>query len=287
MSLPAVLPIVPAMHIGGSTRLFFIVGDPVAQVRAPALFNPLFQRHGIDAVLVPVDIAPAEVLGFTRHALAARNVGGLWVTIPHKAALFEACARRDARAQQAQAVNAVRRAADGTLEGGLFDGEGFALGVEHAGLALRGCRALLVGTGGAGAAVAVSLAARGVQLALLDADPARAQALAARLPGARAVAQADAAGYDLVVNATPLGLGAGDPLPFDPARVDRGAMVVDILMKPTPLQAACRQRGLSVLDGHAMMLHQAPHYLDFMGLPDLARRLREDAAEFEAVSATL
>lgn len=264
------------MDIHGRTRVFMILGDPVAQVRAPSLFNPLFARHGVDAVLVPAQVAPADLEAFVHHVLKARNIDGLWVTIPHKAALFGLLDRCDRRATLAQAVNAVRRNADGSIEGALFDGEGFCRGLADAGVALQGRRVLVFGTGGAGAAIAVSLAERGVaRLSLHDADAARAAALAARLRGATAadvqVCGPEPAGHDLVVHATPLGLRATDPLPFDPARVDTGAVVADILMTatPTPLLQACRARGLRAFDGVPMMQRQAEDYLAFFGLPPL------------------
>jgi shikimate dehydrogenase len=245
-------------------------------VRAPSFFNPLFARHGVDAVLVPAQVARADVEGFVRHVLKARNIDGLWLTIPHKSALFGMLDRCDRRGTLAQAVNAVRRNADGSIEGALFDGEGFARGLDDARVPLRGTRALVFGTGGAGAAVAVSIAERApASLTLHDADAARAHALAARLRAAFPidvrVAGADPAGHDLVVHATPLGLRADDPMPFDPARLDAGATVVDILMtpQPTPLLQACRARDLRVFDGVPMMENQAAHYLAYFGLPPL------------------
>ena len=70
------------MQISGSTRVFLILGDPVAQVRAPEVFNHLFQRHGVDAVLVPAQVAPEDFAGFARQAFKARNIDGLWLAIP-------------------------------------------------------------------------------------------------------------------------------------------------------------------------------------------------------------
>jgi shikimate dehydrogenase len=276
------------MQITGSTRVFFILGDPVAQVRAPELFNHLFDRHGIDAVLVPAAVSPADVTGFARGVFGARNIDGLWLTIPHKSALLPLLAHCDPRGRLAQAVNAVRRNSDGSLEGALFDGEGFVKSLDGFGVACTGARALVVGMGGAGTAVAVSLAERGVaRLALHGLDLNAAQAIATRIQAAwpavnvQATASADPAGFDLVVNCTPLGLQAGDALAFDPARLQSGCAVVDILMKnqPTPLLQACAARGARVFPGFEMMIRQAPEYLDFFGLHTLARTIEHDASE--------
>lgn len=272
--------------ITGRTRVFMILGDPVAQVRAPEMFNDLFRRHGVDAALVPAHVAPADLDGFVRHIFKARNIEGLWLTIPHKTAALALLDRCDRLGRIAQAVNAVRRNADGTLEGALFDGLGFIAALDRFGVATRAARVLLVGVGGAGVAIGASLAERGVaELALFDRHPAPAEAAAANLrqawPGVtvRVAPNADPAGFDIVINATPLGLTPLDPLPFDPTRVDASAVVVDILMKnqPTPLLRACEARGVRAFPGYEMMIQQAGEYLAFFGLHELARRVHDDA----------
>lgn len=268
-----------------------ILGDPVAQVRAPEVFNALFRKHGVDAVLVPAQVAPQHFAGFVRNVLKAGNIDGLWLTIPHKSAALALLDHCDAVGRVAGAVNAVRRNADGTLEGALFDGVGFVKGLAHFGIPTPGRRVLVVGVGGGGVAIAASLAQRGcAELALFDAALGRAQQVAQTLAAAfatrvTAATSADPAGFDLVINSTPLGLKAGDPLPFDVARLDAGASVVDILMKnqPTPLLRACAARGIAAHPGFEMMLQQMPEYLDFFGLHTLARAVQEDASEVRAL----
>ena len=279
-------PATRPLDITGHTRVFLILGDPVVQVRAPELFNALFRRHGVDAVLVPAQVAAADLQGFVLQVLKAGNIDGLWLTIPHKGQVLPLLDRIDRLGQVAQAVNAVRCNADGTLEGALFDGIGFVKALAAWGVPVAGQRALVVGVGGAGLAIATSLAEQGVaELALFDRVPTRAEPVAQRLRAAWPVAvrqatSADPAGFDLVVNATPLGLRADDPLPFDVSRIDGDAAVVDILMKrqPTPLLLACRARGLRAWPGLQMMLRQAPDYLSFFGLPALAQAYDADEA---------
>jgi shikimate dehydrogenase len=121
------------MRISGTTRVFLVVGDPVSQVQAPRVFNPIFERHGVDAVLVPAQVHPDRFPDFARHVLAAGNIDGLWLTIPHKpaaAALVDTCNRA---AEMAGSVNAVRRVADGRLDGAMFDGVGFVKAARHFG----------------------------------------------------------------------------------------------------------------------------------------------------------
>ena len=280
------------MHIDGNTRVFLILGDPVSQVRAPQAFNHLFRRHGVNAVLVPAKVAPARFDAFVRHALTADNIDGLWLAIPHKTAMVSLLDHCDTLGRVAGAVNAARRNADGSLEGGLFDGVGFVKALDRFGIRTFGRRVLVVGVGGGGVAIAASLAQRGcAELALFDAMPGRAAQVAGRLTAAfghirvTAPASADPAGFDLVVNASPLGLAAGDPLPFDVARLDRSADVVDILMKnqPTPLLRACAARGISAHPGFEMMLLQMPEYLNFFGLHDLAQAVQDDPGELRAL----
>jgi len=279
------------MQVNGSTRVFMILGDPVAQVRAPELFNPLFRRHGVNAVLVPTHVSPADPRGFVHHTVRARNIDWLWLTIPHKSAVYSMLDRCDHLGSVAQAVNTARRNDDGNLEGALFDGIGFAKALDGFGVQAQGARALVVGAGGAGVAIAVSLAERGVRsLALYDLDPARCTGVSGRIRASwpsvdvMVAASADPAGHDLVINASPLGLKDGDPLPFDASRVDPRAAVVDILMKnqPTPLLKACAARGARVFPGYEMMIQQAPDYLAFFGLHDLARAVQEDPSEVRA-----
>lgn len=272
------------MQISGKTRVFMVLGDPVSQVLAPQLFNPLFSRHGIDAVLVPAHVHRDEAPEFMRHVLKAGNIDGLWLTIPHKPLALPLLSQCDPHGQLAQAVNAVRRNSCGGLEGALFDGRGFARALHHFGFDVKGKRILLVGAaGGAGAAIAAALLdERPALLALGDLGD-RAQKLAHRFAphaGKTQVIAAgtDPAGFDLVVNATPLGLSMDDPLPFDASRLDAGSTVVDILMKPqgTPLLRACAERGIQAYPGFEMLVQQVPDYLDFFGLHEAAQRVQAD-----------
>jgi len=279
------------MTITGTTRVFYILGDPVAQVRAPEVYNHLFQEHGIDAVVVPLKLPAPALQGFLQHGMAAQNIGGFWATIPHKPALARFLDPKDPVAQVAGAVNAVRRLPDGKLEAALFDGIGFVKGLDHFGFRVAGKRALVVGAGGGGQAVAAAIAQRKpAALAVYNRTRDRAVALVERLQplvgGAAVVAQSnDPAGYDLVVNCTSQGLQPGDALPFDPQRLDPGAAVVDIIMSrdPTPLLRQCRERGLRAEAGFEMLVQQVPEYLRFFGFDALAQKLQADLGGVRAL----
>jgi shikimate dehydrogenase len=279
------------MNISGTTRVFLILGDPVAQVRAPEIFNHLFEKHDADAVLVPAHVAPADFAEFVEQATKARNIDGLWLAIPHKTTMVGLLDHCDTLGRNAEAVNAVRRNADESLEGALFDGVGFTKALDHFGVPIVGRRILVVGVGGGGVAIATSLAARGAaHVALYDSTPGRTETVAARLREAFgvevvSVPAADPAGYDLVVNATPLGLKLDDPLPFDVTRLDPGTVVVDILMKnqPTPLLRACHARGIVAHPGFEMMVQQVPEYLSFFGYDEIAAAVQADPSDVRAL----
>ena len=273
--------------VSGSTDVYLILGDPVEQVLAPDTFNPLFARFGHDAVLVPVQVAPEHLKAFVKTAFLAKNIPGMWVTIPHKVPVMDVLDHCSALARLAGAVNAVRRNADGTLEGGLFDGQGFLNALDYFGIAYAGKKVLVLGAGGAAAAMGASLvsaAAPVAELAFYDPAPGRAAEVAARLIAAspmpiRATAQNDPEGFDLIVNASPLGMHPGDPLPLDVTRLAAHAAVMDIVMKnqPTPLVQAVRARGLQAEPGFEMLIQQAHLYLEFFGMADAAKSVQQDA----------
>ena len=277
--------------VDGKTEVYMILGDPVEQVRAPESFNLVFAVLGRNAVVVPAHVAADEAMGFVRAVFAARNLRGLLLTIPHKSVVMPMLAHVGPLARVAGAVNALRRNAQGEFEGDLFDGEGLVSALNHFGMVYAGRRVLVLGAGGGAAAIGASLIGAGSRVALgaaselafYDPMPGKAQALAERLAGhaslVRAAAGNDAAGYDLVVNATPLGLQAGDPMPCDVARIEPHAAMIDILMKnqPTPWVRAGRARGLNAQPGFEMMIKQADLYLDFFGEAEAAALVRRDA----------
>lgn len=281
------MPFVPT--ISGSTDVYLILGDPVEQVLAPETFNPIFARHGIDAVLVPVQVAPADVGAFVKTAFLARNIKGMWVTIPHKSTVMAALDHCSVLGHMAGAVNAIRRNADGSVEGALFDGDGFLASLQYFGVPHGARRVLMLGAGGAAAAIAASLAQPvdavcAAEVAIYDPAPGKAAAAAQRIAAATgtrvyAADSNDPTGFDMVVNASPLGMNPGDPLPCDVTRIAPHAAVMDIVMKnqPTALVRAARARGLLAQPGFEMLIQQAHLYLDFMGFAAAAQDIRQDA----------
>ncbi|WP_030325685.1 shikimate dehydrogenase family protein [Streptomyces sp. NRRL B-3229] len=261
-------------RITGRTRLFAVLGDPVRQVRAPELLNPVFAQLGLDAVLVPVHASVLHLGEVVRGLQRAGNVDGLLVTVPHKAAARAFADVQSAAVRLAGSTNALRRGADGRWYAENFDGAGFVAGLVAAGHPPAGQRVTLVGAGGAGGAIAAALVLAGVaRLDVVDVDPARVRMLLDRLsdhaPGVvREGATPSGDTADLVVNATPLGLREDDPLPFDPARLAPGTLVADIIMSPpeTRLLHTAAAHGLATHRGAPMLTEQLRMYREFFDL---------------------
>jgi shikimate dehydrogenase len=279
------------MNISGTTQTFMILGDPVAQVRAPEVYNHLFERHGVNAVLVPAKVAPADLIGFVKHSFSAQNFGGFWATMPHKAAIKQLADDCDQLAKVAGAANALRRNANGKLEAALFDGIGFVKGLDFQGIACEGKRFLVIGAGGGGQAVAAALAQRNtLEVAVFNRTEGRAAALVSQLQpyfGTKVTLAktSEPQAFDVIINCTSQGLKAGDQLPVDVARVRADAKVVDIIMsrEATPLLQACKSRGIEAHAGFEMLVQQIPEYLKFFGMYDLAATLQADTREVRAI----
>jgi len=237
------------------------------------IYNPWFEARGIDAVVVPLGVPSAGYAALLKALARVTNLHGALVTMPHKIATIALADELTTAARIAGACNALLRRADGSWLGDQFDGEGFVRAVARKGVRLAGVRALVVGCGGVGSAIAASLAGAGVAaLSLHDTRESAVQALRARLlehAGSLEVraGSPDPAGHAIVVNATPLGARARDPLPFDVARVDAGALVGEVVMadRPTPLLQAAIARGLPVQVGTDMLFEMIPAYLEFFG----------------------
>ncbi len=274
------------MRIDGDTQLIAHLGFPTHAFKAPLIYNPYFEAIGINAVVVPMGCRAPEYPQVLRSLFRLENMRGALITMPHKVSTAALVDELSPTAQVAGACNAVKRTPAGRLVGDMFDGEGFVRGLLRRGLALGGASALVVGCGGVGSAIAASLAAAGIaQLALHDLLPECAQSLERRLraqyPQLRVgTGSSDPAGFGVVVNATPLGMNAGDPLPLDVARLDPHAFVGEVVMSAemTEFLKQARARGCEVQPGADMLFEQIPAYLEFFGFATTtADRLREIA----------
>lgn len=275
-----------ASRIDGHTELIVHLGYPTHSFKAPLIYNPYFAAARINALVVPMACRAPELAALLRALFAVDNVRGALITMPLKVGVMALLDAVSPTARVAGACNAVRREPDGRLVGDLFDGEGFVRGLRRKGLVLAGASALVVGSGGVGSAIAASLAAAGVaRLALFDLQAAAAEGLADRLRAEYpallvGTGDRDPAGFDLVVNATPLGMEPGDPLPVDVDRLRPDTFVGEVVMRErlTAFLAEAQARGCRVQVGTDMLFEQIPAYLEFFGYPSTtAEHLREIA----------
>lgn len=263
------------MTINGNTRVVGILADPIAHVRTPQLFNASMARQGLDAVCVPFHVKADGLAGFLDGIRQMESLAGLIVTIPYKERVVAVCDELSDAARLVGSVNCIRREEGGRLVGGNFDGDGFVAGLKRAGHEVKGRRVLLLGAGGAGKSIALAVAREApAQFVIHNRTPERAVEAAERirlaLPGAPVSAGPDAPdGFDLVINATALGLRDGEPLPLDPARLGAGTLVCEAAMRDgdTALLAAARARGCRVHHGQHMLLGQIVSIANFLGLP--------------------
>jgi shikimate dehydrogenase len=259
--------------ISGTTTLIAHLGYPTDTFKSPLIYNPWFEKNGIDAVVVPMGVKAEEYPEFLAHLFRLTNIRGALVTMPHKVTTTRLVDEITPTAQIAGAANAVLLRDDGTLLGEQFDGAGFVRGVKRSGFPLAGKRALVVGNGGVGSAIAASLAAAGVSgLRLFDPVKESSESLAVRInehyPQVTIeTGSSDPQGYDLVVNATPLGMKDGDPLPMDVDRISPDTFVGEVVMKQqiTPFLQAAVAKGCRVQVGTDMLFEQIPAYLEFFG----------------------
>ena len=261
--------------ISGHTEIIAHIGFPTHAFKAPMIYNPWFEKAGVDAVVVPMGCQSEDYAAFLRSVFTLTNIRGALITMPHKLSTIGLVDELLPAAAIAGSCNAVRRLPDGRLQGDMFDGEGFVRGVLRKGLVLQGARALVVGCGGVGCAIAASLAAAGAaSLGLYDAHAESADALAQRLrayyPALHvATGSNDPANFDLVVNATPMGMNEGDPMPMDVSRIAPSTFVGEVVMKTemTAFLSAAQARGCRFQVGSDMLFEQIPAYLEFFGLP--------------------
>lgn len=249
-----------SIPLSGATRLAAVIGHPVIHSLSPAIHNAAFAATGLDWVFVAFDVAVGDVRG-ALEGTRALGIAGLSVTMPHKAAVAELVDELTPAAASLGAVNCVVNR-HGHLLGDNTDGAGFLRGLaDDSGHSVSGRRCLVVGAGGAARAVVLACAEAGAEeVVVLNRNRQRGEA-AAELAGERGRIgePGDVARAEMVVNATPIGMGDDQRLPLDPSALSPGQVVVDLVYHPaeTPLLRAARRRGLGAHNGLSMLVHQA------------------------------
>lgn len=256
----------------GKAEVFAMLAHPVGHAKSPGMFNELFERLALDSLMVPVTCAPERLDEFWAGMDAMSNLRGVIVSIPYKVPMLAKAETAHPRAARVGAANILRRLPSGGWEADNFDGYGFVMAMKNKGHAMAGKKALQVGAGGAGCSIAFCLAEEGVaELTIADIDPSRAKNLAEQVqknfPDCRVTAgPADPKGMDIAVNATPVGMHDGDPLPMQVEGLRPGTVVFDIIMEPaeTRLLAEAKARGCHAEPGRPMMECQMQAMADFL-----------------------
>jgi shikimate dehydrogenase len=261
--------------ITGNTEIIAHIGFPTYAFKAPMIYNPWFEKCGVNAIVVPMGCQVEDFPVFLRSVFKLTNIRGALITMPHKITTVGLLDEVSATAAIAGACNAVRLSATGKLQGDMFDGEGFVRGLLRKGCVLKGARVLVVGCGGVGSAIAASLAAAGIAaIALFDPRDESQKGLGDRLKQHYPTLQVstgsnDPAGFDVVVNATPMGMAPGDPMPMDVSRIAPTSFVGEVVMKSemTAFLEAAKARGCRYQIGTDMLFEQIPAYLEYFGYP--------------------
>jgi shikimate dehydrogenase len=270
------------VRLSGHTRVVGVIGDPVGHSLSPALHNAGFAALDLDWVYVAFPVPR----GRGAEAVAAVPVLGLAgfnVTMPHKEDVAGACDELTPDAAALRSVNTVVTLPGGRTLGDSTDGPGFLDALADEAIAVAGQPVLVLGAGGAARAVVLALGRVGAEVTVAARRPDAAQSAALLAPGANMVplGAADPSSFSVVVNATPLGMSGGDPLPVDPQALHAGQAVVDLVYHPadTPLLTAARAQGASAVNGLGMLLHQAARsFTLWTGLPAPLDAMRTAAA---------
>jgi shikimate dehydrogenase len=247
------------MNITGSTRITGLFGYPVEHTLSPAMHNAAFSHLGLDYCYLPFLVRP-ESLGKAVDSVRALNLAGVNVTVPHKEAVIKFLDEVDEEATFIGAVNTVVNR-EGRLAGYNTDGRGFMRSLEENGIEVTGRKVLVVGAGGASRAIGYYLSEKAERLSIHDIDRNKLSGLTSDLSRIRRnVAAVEGLEgleeFDIIVNATPLGLKKTDPSPFDTSALSSGQIVCDLIYKTTPLLEAAGARGCRTMDGLGMLLWQ-------------------------------
>jgi shikimate dehydrogenase len=217
--------------ISGKTRFYGVFADPVEHLQAPAVLNALLDRRGVDAIFIPLHVTAEHLTVTVAGMRHLRNFAGYGVSMPHKSMAARLCDALLPNAQACGVVNNIRVDADGRWIGEILDGVGMVRAITAQRALDANSRVLLVG----------AVEARNAF---------------------------DPAPFDIVINATSLGLNGQGPLPVEVARVSETALVAEVVMAPevTPLLQAAQTRGLGIVRGREMLTQQLAAIVDFFGM---------------------
>jgi shikimate dehydrogenase len=247
------------MKITGKTKITGLYGHPVEHTLSPLMHNAAFEHLGLDYCYLPFSVHP-DSLKNAVEAIRALNLAGVNVTIPHKESVIPYLDSVNEEALFIGAVNTIVNQ-DGRLTGYNTDGRGFMRSLAENNVSPEGKKILIAGAGGASRAIAYYLSKEADKLYLFDIDKMKLEKLSSDLSGIRDNINilnnaAELEAFDVLINATPLGLKSTDPLPFDISFLSPEQTVCDLIYKKTSLLSLAAQKGCKTIDGLGMLLWQ-------------------------------
>jgi shikimate dehydrogenase len=259
------------INLNGRTRLYPLLGDPIVYARAPDWLSKHMAKRGMNMISLPMEVPDGSLAVVMAGLAATRNVDGICLTMPHKITGYAHCATVSETSRMLGVVSAIRRNADGSWHGHTTDGEAFVKAQIENGAKIDGSRVLVLGAGGAGSAIVISMLDAGAdEVVVHDVDQSRSRRIVDQLKdraGNRVrVGSNDPTGFDVVSNASPMGMTDGDPLPLDPAKLKATVFVGDVVAGhgETALMKAARQAGCKTADGDAMVVAVLDVMCDFL-----------------------
>ena len=259
------------INLNGRTRLFPLLGDPIVYARSPDWLSERMSKRGMNMISLPMEVPEGSLATVLAGLSATKNVDGFSLTMPHKIVGYAHCATLSETSRLVGVVAAVRRNKDGSWHGHTTDGEAFVKAQVTNGARIEGARVLVLGAGGAGSAIIISMLDAGAsEVVVNDVDAARARRIVELLKekvGDRIrVGSNDPTGFDVVSNATSMGMADGDPLPLDAAKLAPSMFVGDVVAGhgETALIKAAREAGCRTADGDAMVIAVLDVMCDFL-----------------------
>ena len=261
----------------GSTKIYGCIADPIDHVKAPTIFTAIFKKKNIDAVMVPIHVKKDNLENVITSLKKIENFEGMTVTIPHKQTVANLCDNLEQDAEFTQSVNWVKFDKNRKLTGNNFDGQGFVNGFLSRKFFTKNKKICIFGAGGAAISIACSLAKQKIKsLQIINRNFDKANDLIKKIKviDKNLFVQANEYkdnyllnDYDIIINATSLGLHKDDKLPFDVSKTSPNSVIADIIMQPleTELLKKAKNLGRPVHYGKYMIESQidlAGNFLD-------------------------
>jgi len=260
------------INLNGRTRLYPLLGDPIIYARSPDWLSKHMAKRGMNMISLPMEVPDGQLKVVMDGLKATGNVDGLSLTMPHKITGLEYCDTLSEVSEMLGVVAAIRRNKDGSWHGHTTDGDAFVKAQIDNGAKVDGAKVLVMGAGGAGSAIVISFLEQGAkEVAVFDLDTERSNRIVNLLKDkngdrVRVADSNDPTGFDIVSNATSMGMDDNDPLPIDPAKLDASMFVGDVVAGhgETKIIKAAKDAGCKTANGDDMVIAVLDVMCDFL-----------------------